>query len=42
MCADNEDEDGLYDFMQENGGEVVFDSPNNEINSDITSLLLSK
>ena len=35
MCADNEDEDGLYDFMQENGGEVVFDSPNNEINSDI-------
>ena len=21
--------------MQENGGEVVFDSPNNEINSDI-------
>ena len=34
MCADNEDEDGLYDFMQENGGEVVFDSPNNEINSD--------
>ena len=35
MCADNEDEDGLYDFMQENGGEVVFDYPNNEINSDI-------
>ena len=35
MCADNEDEDGLYDFLQENGGEVVFDSPNNEINSDI-------
>lgn len=35
MCADNEDEDGLYDFIQENGGEVVFDSPNNEINSDI-------
>ena len=35
MCADNEDEDGLYDFMQENGGEVVFDSPNNEINSYI-------
>ena len=35
MCADNEDEDGLYDFMQESGGEVVFDSPNNEINSDI-------
>ena len=35
MCADNEDEDGLYDFMQENGGEIVFDSPNNEINSDI-------
>ena len=35
MCADNEDEDGLYDFMQENGGEVVFDNPNNEINSDI-------
>jgi len=35
MCADNEDEDGLYDFMQENGGEVVFESPNNEINSDI-------
>ena len=35
MCADNEDEDGLYDFLQENGGEIVFDSPNNEINSDI-------
>ena len=35
MCADNEDEDGLYDFMQENGGEVVFDSPNKGINSDI-------
>ena len=35
MCADNEDEDGLYDFIQKNGGEVVFDSPNNEINSDI-------
>jgi len=35
MCADNEDEDGLYDFMQENGGEVVFDSPNKEINNDI-------
>ena len=35
MCADNEDEDGLYDFIQENGGEIVFDSPNNEINSDI-------
>ena len=35
MCADNEDEDGLYDFIQENGGVVVFDSPNNEINSNI-------
>ena len=22
-------------FVEENGGEVVFDSPNNEINSDI-------
>ena len=31
MCADNEDEDGLYDFIQENGGEVVFDFPSSSI-----------
>ena len=42
MCADNEDEDGLYDFIQENGGEVVFDSPNNEINSDIGIFIIKQ
>ena len=34
-CADNEDEDGLYDHMQETGGQVMFDSPNNEIDPNI-------
>mgnify|MGYP000318340611 CR=1 FL=1 len=30
QCAENEDEDGLYDYMQENQGQVVFDDPKNE------------
>ena len=34
-CADNEDEDGLYDHMQETGGQVMFDTPNNEIDINI-------
>jgi hypothetical protein len=31
LCADSEDEDGLYDYMQDNGGEVIFDSPTNDL-----------
>lgn len=32
--ADEEDEDGFYHYIEENGGEVVFENPNSEIDEN--------
>ena len=34
-CADNEDEDGLYEYLEEMEEQVVFTSPNNKIDAEI-------
>jgi hypothetical protein len=34
QCADQQDQDGLYDHCQSEGGEVIFDSPSEPVNEE--------
>lgn len=35
QCADQQDQDGLYDHCQSEGGEVIFDSPSEPVNEEV-------
>lgn len=41
-CIEDEDEDGLYEHLQQHGGEVVFENPNAEVESCVTTFIVKQ